>query len=710
MPIEISTVAELQAIENDLLAPYVLVNDIDATDTVNWNSGAGFAPLGNFSTPFEAHFNGNSHAVDGLFISRPSDQYVGLFGALGTDAVIERFACTAADIEGLTDVGIACGWGYYGRIQHCFTSGNCAAQGNYVGGIVGRISTNVTFREQSLVADCMSVANIEQYASYAGGIVGRNDGEILRCVFAGTFSGTSSTERGGLAGAATGDKALALASFWDTDTTGELTSPGGGTGKTTSELNAISTFHEYSITTERKAGYSWVIKSQINGGYPVPNYGYSQATHPIIEEISVLASKPDNNAAVGGTSHNFTFDIPTGANRLIVCACFAGNFTSAGKSVTFESQSLTLLSYEMREMHNSNSALGFWELIDPPTGPGSGTIVGSGEARIEGFYYALSGVDSIRTFAVDLKDGSTGLPMDIALEVPSQDGDLVIMSSRWRNSGDDPMEWDGVMIHSGNINGQNSRALSIYDYARSTQTTISGRWSDNTSNDILALGVAFAPQAQREVPERGVALRLTEAFVADGPEDEFSLYGEAYPVARGGLVFGYVNADAAGAGRDRDATGDPRLAGLHQVNAAAAAPSTFRVDLPRGSGQYEIRLAGGDQSFSTEQLLTVYDGAAGATTVMTYTGTLAADEFVDAFGTVHTSSAAWVTNNTSVVHDFTNDYLTIEFGDPGGTGDAKINYISLNTTTSSVTITTISDSSLIDGQTGVIITGTGFGT
>ena len=37
--IHITTLQELQDMENDLDADYVLDNDIDASDTVNWNSG-----------------------------------------------------------------------------------------------------------------------------------------------------------------------------------------------------------------------------------------------------------------------------------------------------------------------------------------------------------------------------------------------------------------------------------------------------------------------------------------------------------------------------------------------------------------------------------------------------------------------------------------------------------------------------------------------
>ncbi len=49
--IEINDIDELQLIGNDpgypLNGDYVLGNDIDASATASWNSGAGFKPIGN---------------------------------------------------------------------------------------------------------------------------------------------------------------------------------------------------------------------------------------------------------------------------------------------------------------------------------------------------------------------------------------------------------------------------------------------------------------------------------------------------------------------------------------------------------------------------------------------------------------------------------------------------------------------------------------
>ena len=83
-PYVITNVSELQAIEDDLDASYVLVNDINASVTANANAGKGFDPLGNTSQPFTGNLSGQGHTITGLAINRPSTRPTGLFGQIGT--------------------------------------------------------------------------------------------------------------------------------------------------------------------------------------------------------------------------------------------------------------------------------------------------------------------------------------------------------------------------------------------------------------------------------------------------------------------------------------------------------------------------------------------------------------------------------------------------------------------------------------------------
>jgi hypothetical protein len=64
----ITDVYELQNIKSNPSANYYLANDIDCSDTVNWNSGAGFAPIASFSGTLD----GKGHEISNLYINRPA--------------------------------------------------------------------------------------------------------------------------------------------------------------------------------------------------------------------------------------------------------------------------------------------------------------------------------------------------------------------------------------------------------------------------------------------------------------------------------------------------------------------------------------------------------------------------------------------------------------------------------------------------------------
>ena len=62
---------------------YRLSVDIDASPTRDWNDGKGFAPILFFNEGrFAGRFNGGGKVVRNLYINRPDEDEVGLFGAV----------------------------------------------------------------------------------------------------------------------------------------------------------------------------------------------------------------------------------------------------------------------------------------------------------------------------------------------------------------------------------------------------------------------------------------------------------------------------------------------------------------------------------------------------------------------------------------------------------------------------------------------------
>lgn len=130
----ISTVDELQAIQNNLNGNYMLKGDVDASATKGWNSGAGFKPIGDDNNGFTGVFDGMGHAINDLYINRASDDYVGLFGVVGQDGVLKNFTLTGA-ITGRDKTGAITGMNK-GSISHVNNEAKVVGQST-VGGIVG---------------------------------------------------------------------------------------------------------------------------------------------------------------------------------------------------------------------------------------------------------------------------------------------------------------------------------------------------------------------------------------------------------------------------------------------------------------------------------------------------------------------------------------------------------------------------------------------
>lgn len=261
MAVEISTVEELQAISSGPSGDYVLVNDIDASETVGWNGGAGFLPIVNFS----GSLDGAGFTIDGLFINY-STHGSGLFGRTGTSNFsgllknirftnlhIEhegpfQYAGLVSDSSGIIEnVGVDSGLIYVGSGWYC--------------GLVGRA------REGSVVQDCYNLGLVASSSSDAriAGLIGRMESGslLIRSYAAGLVNAANG---GGAVGTSSG---MVTGCFWDTQTTGKATSAG-GTGKTTAEMKTLSTFTGagWDIVSGVDDSKVWGIDPGINTGYP----------------------------------------------------------------------------------------------------------------------------------------------------------------------------------------------------------------------------------------------------------------------------------------------------------------------------------------------------------------------------------------------------------------------------------------------------------
>ncbi len=174
----ITNVTELQAMDftSD---DYYLANDIDASATITWNAGAGFIPVMGNASP--RYFDGRGHTIKGLYINRPTEDYIGLFSWCPDtkDVLLENININGrrwvGGLSGVIDITVS--------IDKCIIiSGSVVGSGSPWMGITGGlVSWNDGIINECGVRSGCSVTNIWNVVDkYTGGLVGYNNGTITK--------------------------------------------------------------------------------------------------------------------------------------------------------------------------------------------------------------------------------------------------------------------------------------------------------------------------------------------------------------------------------------------------------------------------------------------------------------------------------------------------------------------------------------------------
>ena len=149
-------------------AQYRLAMDIDAAPTKEWDSDAGFNPIGESGDGFVGLLNGDGFAVRDLFIDRSGND-IGLFAEISNVLAVRNMGVEDADIRGGANIGILAGGLSGGSIGRVWTTGKVVGSGNNVGGLVGFLFNT----DQSTVMMSWSAADVRG-ANGVGGLVGQN--------------------------------------------------------------------------------------------------------------------------------------------------------------------------------------------------------------------------------------------------------------------------------------------------------------------------------------------------------------------------------------------------------------------------------------------------------------------------------------------------------------------------------------------------------
>jgi len=187
-PYVITNASELQAMEDDVTANYILGQDIDASGTANWNNGAGFDPIDDLGGTFD----GTGHTIESITIDRPGEGNVGLFlenGYRSQGGQVYNVTISNADVTGDFNVGILAGSNSgESKITNVDINGTVIGNTN-VGGIVG-VNQGRLLNSSSDVSVSGSGA--------AGGIAASSQGSVENISVSGNIDGKNSV--GGIIG------------------------------------------------------------------------------------------------------------------------------------------------------------------------------------------------------------------------------------------------------------------------------------------------------------------------------------------------------------------------------------------------------------------------------------------------------------------------------------------------------------------------------
>jgi len=322
-PYQIETLSDLNSMRNCLSCHYILNNDINAYDTINWNSGEGWLPVGEQEgTAFGGNFDGNNKIIYNLYINKDNNFSLpyGLFGR--TNGNIQDLGLINLDFYALSNYGVGGLAGMsLGDITNCFTTGNLTGRGR-VGGLVGwKTSTKD-------VNNSYSTVDVNGFTTIGGLIGGNYFGRIINSYSTGkvnlySFAGQPPVNYGGLVGA-NSDGGSVINSFYDTNTS-DMNDTGNGTPKTTTQMKTKTTFTDanwdFLTIWEIENTYTYPSLQWENVVKPITTFNSFQVTGTTDQNITLTCTDTDSACKAinynvnneGWNTITLSSDFPTGA-------------------------------------------------------------------------------------------------------------------------------------------------------------------------------------------------------------------------------------------------------------------------------------------------------------------------------------------------------------------------------------------------------------
>jgi len=299
-----------------------LTENINLTD-MDWT------PIGiDYNHQYTGTFNGGGHTITGLTVTG-SDQYVGLFGHIGSGGTVKDVTLEEVKIESNNDMSAVGGVAgrSYGTLENCSVSGSVSGSG-IAGGVVG-------YQSGGFLTGCSSSATVNA-GGVAGGVAGLTDSgaTLTACYATGDVTLESINSGGNFVGGVVGSNTsctLKACYAW-----GSVTGSGSGTiyvggvtgtndeGTLTACYHANGTVSDPAGTTGGVAGRNYkffndpVITACYWGSNPDTGIGYNEGGSTTIETTKVtdgdwLDAVAQMNTALNesGWQYELTGALPT---------------------------------------------------------------------------------------------------------------------------------------------------------------------------------------------------------------------------------------------------------------------------------------------------------------------------------------------------------------------------------------------------------------
>lgn len=274
---------------------YIQTDDIDASSTSQWFNGKGWDPIGiEWSNSFTGSYDGQFYSIDSLYINRPDENRLGLFGHTNDSANLKNMAINGFYLRGKDYLGGLVGYSNTTLIDNCFTAGTVRGT-NYIGGLAGTVSSSSTIHYSYSTGDVTGNSRVGGFAgrlsfstisnaysradvlctnsttgSFAGFLgEGSSQGAVEYCYCTGAVtrqSGTNPTDNGFIGTVSGGPYTN---NYFDKETSQQDSSSTTATPMSTAAMKTQSIYTGWDFEN------TWRIKSSTNDGYP---YLYFQAS------------------------------------------------------------------------------------------------------------------------------------------------------------------------------------------------------------------------------------------------------------------------------------------------------------------------------------------------------------------------------------------------------------------------------------------------